>query len=137
MYIQDPEDTYIQDREGMHGQDLEGNRRLECQIIGVTAVSLALGGILAIMLSAPWEVRFPVVAAASLFGPAIPALRLFSGRSLMECIVYGVGADVALLMLVSLGLVMSRSWYPTIAIMILLFASLATGARLIITSATT
>ena len=121
----------------MYGRVPEGNRRLECQIIGATAALLALGGILVIVLSAPWEVRFPVVAAASLFGPAIPALRLFSSRNLMECIVYGVGADVALLMLVSLGLVMARSWYPPIAIMILLLASLAAGARLIVISATT
>lgn len=113
------------------------NRILENQIIGATAALLAIGGIVVIGLSVPWGIRFPILAAASLFGPAIPAVRLFTGRNLLECVVYGVGADVALLMLVSLGLVMARSWYPSISIMILLLASLAAGARLIMVSATT
>jgi hypothetical protein len=103
----------------------------------MTAALLALGGILVIGLSVPYEFRFPIVAAASIFGPAIPALRLFTGRSLMECIVYGVGADVALLMLVSLVLVMTRAWFPSLAVIILLVISLAAGARLMIISATT
>lgn len=120
----------------MHGQDPESNRRLECQVIGVAAVLLAVGGILVIGLSAPWQIRFPIVAAASLFGPAIPALRLFTRRTLIECLVYGVGMNIALLMLVSLGLVMAGSWYPTISIMVLLLISVAAGARLTMVSAT-
>lgn len=122
----------------MHNQFRKDNRTtLEGQIIGATAALLAIGGIVVIGLSAPWEIRFPIVAAASLFGPAIPALRLFTSRTLMECIVYGVGANVALLMLVSLGLVMAGSWYPTISVMILLLASLAAGARLMMVNAPT
>jgi hypothetical protein len=131
MYDQDTESI------SMYGQDPGRNRRLECQIIGVIAVSLAVSGILVIVLSVPWEIRFPIVAAASLFGPAIPALRIFSGRTLMECLVYGIGADIALLMLVSLGLVMIRAWFPSVAVIILLLTSLAAGARLILIGATT
>ena len=122
---------------GRHAQDPGGSRRLEGQIVAATAAFLALAGILVIGLSAPWEVRFPIVAAASLFGPAIPALRLFSGRTLMECVVYGVGVDVGLLMLVSLGLVMTASWYPAAAIIVILLISLAAAARLMMVSRTT
>lgn len=121
----------------MRNRAPQNNRILEYQLIGATAALLAIGGIVVIGLSAPWEIRFPVVAAASLFGPAIPALRLFTSRTLMECLVYGVAADVALIMLVSLSLVMARSWYPSISIMILLLASLAAGARLMMISVTT
>lgn len=119
----------------MRGQDPESNRSLECQAIGVAAVLLAVAGILVIGLGAPWQIRFPIVAAASLFGPAIPVLRLFTGRTLIECLVYGVGMNIALLMLVSLGLVMAGSWYPEISVMVLLLASLAAGVRLTIISA--
>jgi hypothetical protein len=121
----------------MSGQDPKINRRLERHIIGVIAVSLTLAGIFAIVLGVPWEIRFPIVAAASLFGPGIPVLRLFTGRTLMECLVYGVGMDVALLMVISLGLVMARAWFPSVAVIILLLTSLAAGARLIMISATT
>jgi hypothetical protein len=115
----------------------EYNRRLECLIIGGAAVVLALGGLLTIGMGAAWEIRFPLIAAASIFGPAIPALRLYSSFTLLECLVYGIGVDVALLMLISLGLVMAHAWVPATAVFVLLLTSLAAGARLIMISAST
>lgn len=93
-------------------------------------------GILVIGLSATWQVRIPTRSRRQPVG-AIPALRLFAGRAFIEYVVYGIGVNVALLMLVSLGLVTAGSWYSTISIMIPLLASLAAGARPTILSATT
>jgi hypothetical protein len=111
------------------------DHRSEGKIIGGAAIVLALGGLLAVVTKAPWEIRFPLITAGSLFGPAIPALRLFSGFTLLECIVYGIGVDVGLLMLISLGLVLAHSWFPAVAVVILLLTSLAAGARLMVISA--
>lgn len=121
----------------MDSRNPAADRRPEYRIIGGTAAALALGGLLAAGAAAPWEIRFPLITLASLFGPAIPALRLFSGLTLLECLVYGAGVDVALLMLTSLGLVITHSWYPAAAIAALLGASLIAGARLIMIAALT
>jgi hypothetical protein len=111
-------------------------RELECRIIGGAAVALALGGLLSLIMTAPWEIRFPFVAAASLFGPAVPALRLFSDFTLLECLIYGVGVDVALLMLISLGLILAHSWFPGVAVVVLLSISVAVGIRLTASAST-
>jgi hypothetical protein len=121
----------------MDSRNTESDRGLECRIIGGAAVVLALGGILAVGTTAAWEVRFPLITLASLVGPAIPALRLFSDFTLLECVVYGVGVDVALLMLISLGLVTVHAWVPAVAVVVLLLTSLAAGARLLMISART
>src|SRR5947207_5534521 len=109
----------------MDSHNPEVGRRLECRIIGGAAVVLALGGLLAVGMTAAWEIRFPLITVASLFGPAIPALRLFTDFTLLECVVFGLGVDVALLMLISLGLVFAHSWFPAVAVVVLLLASLA------------
>ena len=121
----------------MRTYDSEGGDWLEGRIIGGGAVVLALGSLLAIGLAAPWEVRFPLVSAASLFGPAIPTLRLLSSLTLVECMVYGVGVDVGLLMVISLGLVMVHSWFPTVTVIILLLTSLGAGVKLMMIKAST
>jgi hypothetical protein len=115
-----------------------GDRSLESWVVGAVGVVLALGGFLAFDLwAAPWEIRFPLITAACLYGPAIPALRLFTGVTLMECVVYGIGVNVALLMLVSLALVMAHSWFPYVAVFVLLLASLGAGAKLMMINAGT
>jgi len=71
------------------------------------------------------------VAAAAVFGPAIPALRLRPELSLGECLVYGMGADVALQMLVGLVLVLSHVWAPVAVSLGLLVVTFAVGLKLL------
>src|SRR5215472_12622182 len=103
--------------------------------IGALAVALSVASIALIAASAPWQIRFPFVAAAALFGPAIPALRLRPELSLGQCLVYGVGADVALQMLAGLTLVLSHVWVPAAVSLGLLVITLAVGLKLLVGSA--
>jgi hypothetical protein len=72
------------------------------------------------------------VAAAALFGPAIPALRLRPELSLSECLVYGMSTDVALLMLTGLALVLWHAWAPVAVSLGLLAVTLAVGLKLLV-----
>src|ERR1039458_5243198 len=99
--------------------------------IGALAVALSVAGIALIAASAPWQIRFPFVAAAAVFGPAIPALRLRPELSLGQCLVYGLGADVALQMLVGLALVLWHVWAPVAVSLGLLIITLAVGLKLL------
>src|SRR5262245_29767176 len=95
--------------------DSEGRQysmRAQRLAIGALAVALSAASIALVAASAPWQIRFPVVAAAAVFGPAIPALRLRPELTLGQCLVYGMGADVALQMLVGLALVLWHIWAP-------------------------
>jgi hypothetical protein len=111
---------------------IEDNDRIQRLVIGVLAVGLSVISMAVVALSAPWPLRFPVVAAAALFGPAIPALRLRPELSLEECLVYGIGVDLALQMLVGLALVMWHSWVPVAASLGLFAVSLAVGVKLLV-----
>jgi hypothetical protein len=113
---------------------LPSNHRIQCVVIGVLAVGLSLISIASVVLSTPWQIRFPIVAATVLFGPAIPALRLRPELSLEECLVYGIGVDVALQMLVGLALVMWHIWFPLAASLGLLVISLGVGLKLLFTA---
>jgi hypothetical protein len=99
--------------------------------IGAFAIALSAASIALIAASAPWQIRFPFVAAAALFGPAIPALRLRPELSLGQCLVYGMGADVALQMLVGLALVFWHVWAPVAVSLGLLVITLAVGLKLL------
>jgi hypothetical protein len=99
--------------------------------IGLTAVVLSAATIALIALAAPWQVRFPVLAIAVIFGPGIPLLRLNSHFSAFECLVYGIGLSVALQMLVGLSLVLAHTWVPTAAVIGLLAISALAGVKLI------
>ena len=107
-------------------------QRQEYLAVGIAAVVLSLVAVVVIATNAPWQIRFPVVLVAGLFGPGVPALRASCTFSLGECVVYGVGADVALEMLLGLVLVMVHSWIPVQAFVALLIVSSTTGAKLIV-----
>lgn len=107
------------------------NLRAQRLAIGALAVALSVAGIAQVALSAPWQIRFPLVAAAALFGPAIPALRLRPELSLGECLVYGLGVDVALQMLAGLALVLSHAWVPVAVSLGLLVITLTVGLILL------
>jgi hypothetical protein len=111
---------------------LPSNHRIQYVLIGVLAVGLSLISIASIVLSTPWQIRFPIVAATALFGPAIPALRLRPELSLEDCLVYGIGVDVALQMLVGLALVMWHIWLPVAASLGLFVISLGVGLKLLL-----
>jgi len=114
--------------------DSEGRRyslRAQRLAIGALAVALSIASVALVAASAPWQIRFPFVAAAAVFGPAIPALRLRPELSLGECLVYGMGADVALQMLVGLVLVLSHVWAPVAVSLGLLVVTFAVGLKLL------
>lgn len=102
--------------------------------IGALAVALSTASIALIAASAPWEIRFPFVAAAALFGPAVPALRLRPELSLGQCLIYGMGADVAIQMLVGLAMVLWHVWAPVAVSLGLLIITLAVGLKLLVGS---
>jgi hypothetical protein len=99
--------------------------------IGALAVALSVASIALVAASAPWQIRFPFVVATAVFGPAIPALRLRPELSLGECLVYGMGVDIALQMLVGLALVLWHVWVPVAASLGLFFITLAVGLKLL------
>ena len=116
-------------------EDPQYGLRAQRLAIGALAVALAAASIALIAASAPWQIRFPFVAAAALFGQAIPALRLRPELSLSQCLVYGMGADVALQMLVGLALVLWHVWAPVAVSLGLLVITLAVGLKLLVSSA--
>lgn len=113
------------------GQGRQYSLRAQRLAIGAVAVVLSVTSIGLIAGSAPWQIRLPFVAAAALFGPAIPALRLRPELRLEQCLVYGIGADVALQMLTGLALVLFHVWVPVAASLVLLTISLAAGLKLL------
>jgi hypothetical protein len=121
----------IIDRAVSGGENQLVSLRIQQFAIGALAVALSVISITLVAVSAPWQVRFPAVAAAALFGPAIPILRIRPDLSLEQCLVYGMGVNVALQMLVGLGLVMSRAWVPVAASMVLFSLSAAAGLKLL------
>jgi hypothetical protein len=115
-------------------EDRQNGLRAQRLAIGALAVALSTASIALIAASAPWQIRFPFVAAAALFGPAIPALRLRPELSLGQCLVFGMGADVALQMLVGLALVLWHVWAPIAVSLGLLVITLAVGLKLLVSS---
>jgi hypothetical protein len=119
----------IIDRAGAENQ--LASLRMQHLVIGALSVALPAISITLVAVSAPWEIRFPAVAAAAVCGPAIPILRMRPELSLEQCLVYGMGVDVALQMLVGLGLVMSHAWVPAAASLVLFSLSAAAGLKLL------
>jgi hypothetical protein len=118
----------------IEGKSPPAGLRMDRLVIGMLAVGLSVISIAATVLSTPWQIRFPIVAVTALFGPAIPALRLRPELSLQECLVYGIGVNVALQMLVGLALVMWHIWIPVTASLGLFVISLAVGLKLLFTA---
>lgn len=104
--------------------------------VGIAAVALSVITIALISFAAPWQVRFPALIAAVIFGPGIPLLRLNSHLSIGECVVYGLGLNVSLQMLVGLLLVLAHAWAPTAATIGLLVISGLAGAKLLLNART-
>jgi hypothetical protein len=107
------------------------NLRLQRLVIGSIAAVLSVLAIVLVATPVPWQLRLPVAAAAAVGGPAIPLLRLRPELSLEQCLVYGLGIDVAIQMLVSLGLVMWHVWAPSAASTGLFSVSLLAAIKLL------
>ena len=114
-----------------NSQGRQHSLRAQHLAIGALAVALSVSSIALVAASAPWQIRFPFVAATALFGPAIPALRLRPELSLSQCLVYGMGVDVALQMLVGLALVLWHIWTPVAVSLGLFVITLAVGLKLL------
>jgi hypothetical protein len=97
--------------------------------IGVIAMALAVIGIVC-LLPLPWQVRFPLLAAAALYGPGVPVLRLWTDVETPLAVVVGVGVDVALLMVLGEFMVLIHLWVPAVALALMMVASFVAGAAL-------
>jgi hypothetical protein len=105
------------------------SRALGWAVLGLSGASLACIG-----LGLPWQIRFPIVMLALLLGPGVPLLLLRSQLSAPMSVVAGLGVDVALLMLVAEGMVLTHTWRPSFAVSALLMLSAVVSARLLATS---
>jgi hypothetical protein len=113
------------------GESQLASLRMQRFVIGALVVALSVGSIMLVAASAPWQIRFPVVAAAAVCGPGVPILRIRPELSLEQCLVYGMGVDVALQMLVGLALVLWHIWVPLAASLVLFALSLTAGLKLL------
>ena len=104
------------------------------RVVAATAISLSVAAALAVGLSAPWPLRFGVVTAALLFGPAVPVFRLVSDMRLSECLAVGVAVNVALVMLLGEAMVLAHVWAPVLGAIALLCVTVAISVRLVVRS---
>ena len=102
------------------------------RVIGISAVALAAAAALCIVLPVPWQIRFAVVVAAGLLGPAVPGLRLLIHIDVRASLVIGVGVDVALLMVLGQTMLLAHAWIPVFAFLVLLAATCAAGVGLLV-----
>lgn len=102
------------------------------RVLGWVGLVLSVAAVLAFAL--PWQVRFPVVVIAILFGPGVPLMLLLSRLPVGQSVVAGVGVDVALILLAGEAMVLAQIWKPTYMIGVLLVLSAIASARLLMMS---
>lgn len=119
------------DAEPFDSESIPGNLHDQRRAIGVIAIGLAIASIALVAFSAPWQIRFPIVAACAVFNPAVAALRLRRELAFVECLVYGIGLDIALQMLVGLALVMWHAWMPIVGALGFFVVAIGAGLKLL------
>ena len=100
----------------------------------LASVGLVLPVAAALAFALPWQVRFPVVVAAILFGPGVPLMLLWSRLPAGQSVAAGIGLDVALILLAGEAMVLAQIWRPAYMIGVLLVLSAVVSARLLMMS---
>lgn len=92
-------------------------------VFGCIGLGLAFLAALAIVAGLPWQIRFPLVVIAVLFGPGVPLMLGLSQWETVKNVVAGVGLDVALVLLAGEAMVLVHVWQPDYMVGILLVLS--------------
>lgn len=114
------------------GSDDAGTDGIARRALGSAGLVLPVAAAFAFAL--PWQVRFPVVVVAILFGPGVPLMLLLSRLPVGQSVVAGLGLDVALILLAGEAMVLAQIWRPTYMIGAMLVLSAIVSARLLMMS---
>lgn len=117
------------DEAGSDGATTEGIAR---RALGYAGLVLPVAA--AIAFAAPWQIRFPVVVIAILFGPGVPLMLWLSRLPIGQSVVLGLGLDVALILVTGEAMVLAQIWRPAYMIGFLLVVSAIASARSLMTS---
>jgi hypothetical protein len=112
---------------GSDGAEADTRRALAYAGLGLPVIA-------AIAFALPWQIRFPVVVIAVLFGPGVPVMLLLSRLPASQSVVAGIGLDVALILVTGEAMVLANIWQPAYMIGALLALSAIASARLLMMS---
>lgn len=101
---------------------------------GYAGLGLAALAAVAIVGGLPWQIRFPLVVTAVLFGPGVPLMVALSQLPAVKSVVLGIGLDMSLLLLAGEGMVLMHVWQPDYAVGVLLICSVIASVRLLFQS---
>lgn len=104
------------------------------RVFGCVGLGLAVLAALAIVAGLPWQIRFPLVVIAVLFGPGVPLMLGLSQWETVKNVVAGVGLDVALVLLAGEAMVLVHVWQPDFMVGILLALTAIASAFLLMRS---
>jgi hypothetical protein len=99
---------------------------------GYVGLGLAVLAAVAIVAGLPWQVRFPLVVIAVLFGPGIPLMLALTPLPAVKSVVAGVGLDVSLVLLAGEAMVLAHIWQPDVMVGVLLVASAIASAGVLV-----
>lgn len=102
--------------------------------VGYVGLGLAFLAAFAIVAGLPWQIRFPLVVIAVLFGPGVPLMLGLSHWEIVRNVVAGVGLDVALILLAGEAMVLVHVWQPDYMVGILLALSAIASVFLLMRS---
>lgn len=104
------------------------------RVFGYVGLGLSFLAALAIVAGLPWQIRFPLVVIAVLFGPGVPLMLGLSQWETVKNVVAGVGLDVALVLLAGEAMVVVHVWQPDYMVGILLALSAIASVLLLMRS---
>jgi hypothetical protein len=99
---------------------------------GYVGLSLTILAAVAIVAGLPWQIRFPLVVIAVLFGPGVPLVLALTQLPAVKGLVMGVGLDVGLILLAGEAMVLVHVWQPDYMVGLLLVASAITSVLVLI-----
>lgn len=99
--------------------------------LGYVGLSLTVLAADTIVAGLPWQIRFPLVVIAVLYGPGVPLMIWLSQLPAIKSVTAGIGLDVSLLLLAGELMVMAHVWQPDYVVSALLASSAVVSAFLL------